>query len=451
MATASLSRLIEGFSRQGRDLLQRSPLAPLLGGARTGTTRPEQMEMLARALLSTRGEASGVALASDLLAMYAEALPTEKLAFFQILASRFGPDGEAVSRAFARYRAEGDRALGALAVAVEAPRQELFRRLNLAPRGTAALVALRADLLAAMDSHRATLGAVDADLCHLLLSWFNRGFLEMRAIGWSSPGSLLERVIRYEAVHDIHDWEELRRRLSPPDRRCYGFFHPSLPDEPLIFVEVALTGGLSPSIGAILAPERKVIVAEDANTAIFYSISNCQPGLKGISFGHFLIKQVAADIKRDLPNIETFATLSPLPGFRRWLEQTGEDAALLEAIGRADWQDSEADGGLRDAVMARVVAYFTEAKTSAGKPVDSVARFHLGNGAQLERANWLADLSTKGVRQSAGVMVNYLYDLRRIEERHEAYTDHGTIATGEPFRRMAIRLAKTKTTTGKPG
>jgi malonyl-CoA decarboxylase len=269
---------------------------------------------------------------------------------------------------------------------------------------------------------------IDADLSHLLQSWFNRGFLSMQPINWSSPASLLERVIRHEAVHDILDWNDLRNRLQPPDRRCFGFFHPAMPEEPLIFVEVALTQGVPDSIQAVLADGRAPLSEEEADTAVFYSISNCQPGLRGISFGHFLIKQVATDLKRDLPNLEIFVTLSPIPGLMDWLrtEEPGLAGQACKAV----------DVEVRDHLLELTARYFLEAKNRQGRPRDPVARFHLGNGARLERLNWMGDSSEKGLRQSAGMMVNYRYHLPAIEELHEAYANQGTIATGEPFQQM---------------
>lgn len=428
----AISRLLDGFSKRGASLLRRYGFSDTHDGrdaiARIG------MEALARAVLSVRGEASGVALATDLLAAYAAADSEDRAAFLQVLNDQFAPDETALDQAWAAWRTHGAAALAGLTRAAEPPRQELLRRLNLAPGGTAALVAMRADLLA-MAGGSDRFAALDGDFVHLFASWFNRGFLHMEEIGWDSPARLLERVIRYEAVHDIRDWDDLRQRLDPSDRRCFGFFHPSLPGEPLIFVEVALTRGLADSIQSILAGDREPMAAEAADTAILYSISNCQAGLKGIGFGHFLIKQVASDLKRSLPNLQRFATLSPVPGFRRWLEREA-DSALTARLAEPGWPR---DGGedCRDALMAHALRYFTHARTDAGKPVDPVARFHIGNGARLERINWLGDRSPAGLRQSAGIMVNYLYDLDQIEEIHEAYVHQGTVAIGPLIEAMA--------------
>jgi len=436
--TASLSTLLAGFSRQGKALLRKYGLGGRLGDS-ADKSRVATMDELALALMSVRGEASGVAIASDLLAAYAEATPDERTHFLTLLATRFGPDPEAVDLAIARYREEGEAALLSLARAVEPPRQELLRRLNLAPGATAMLVQMRADLLARMKGDAAPFAALDADFAHLFTSWFNRGFLTMQAISWDSPASLLERVIRYEAVHDIQDWQDLRNRLDPDDRRCFAFFHPALPGEPLIFVEVALTAGMADNVQAILNGDRPMLKADEATTAIFYSISNCQPGLKGISFGHFLIKQVATDLQRSLPGLQRFATLSPVPGFCGWLRNT--DPELAGRLDEDRWWAGE-DDALRGRLLARAIAYFREARTPSGRPVDPVARFHLGNGAVLERINWMADTSPRGLRQSAGLMVNYLYDLSSIEENHEAFAHRGEVATGAPFNELADALAE---------
>lgn len=429
MARTSLSALLHGFSRQGRELLRKHVPFAAFEPARPTLSPAETLCGMARDLISTRGEASGVAIAGDMLRLYETAGKEDRAGFFLALARDFNPDRASLDAAWKKFEAEGWAAHPALAHAIEAPRQELFRRLNLAPGGTAALVRMRADLLAMRSLSGAAL--VEADLAHLLQSWFNRGFLSMRAINWSSPASLLERVIRYEAVHDIRDWSDLRSRLDPPDRRCYAFFHPAIPDDPLIFVEVALTQGVPGSIQELLAPDRVPLASEDATTAVFYSISNCQPGLRGISFGHFLIKQVATDLKREMPGLERFVTLSPIPGFMNWLRS--EDPALAEQLeGSSDLH--------RDRLLACAVHYFLGVKNDEGRPIDPVARFHLGNGARLEQLNWMGDSSQKGLRQSAGMMVNYLYDLPAIEELHERFANRGSIATGKPVRQLISNL-----------
>ena len=286
---------------------------------------------------------------------------------------------------------------------------------------------------------------MDADFVHLLSSWFNRGFLVLMRIAWSAPANILEKIIRYEAVHEIADWDDLRRRLEPTDRRCFAFLHPALVDEPLIFVEVALTSGVPDAIAPLLARQRKPILAEEAKTAVFYSISNCQPGLRGISFGNFLIKQVVEELRRELPSLKTFVTLSPVPGFMDWLQRerearssgffTAEEKAVLKALDQPGWH---VDAGTHDAlrpVLTRAVAQYFLGATRSGRPLDPVARFHLGNGARLERINWLGDTSPRGLARGAGFMVNYLYEIDQFEKNHEAYANRGEIAASYAVRR----------------
>ncbi len=331
---------------------------------------------------------------------------------------------------------------GDLHFASEPRRQELFRRLNRAPGATHALVEMRADLLD-VKAGQADLANVDRDMVHLLASWFNRGFLVLKRIDWSTPANILEKVIRYEAVHEIHDWDDLRRRIDPEDRRCYGFFHPALLDEPLIFVEVALTETIPGSIAPLLAVDREPVPIAKARTAVFYSISNCQRGLAGISFGNFLIKQVVEELRRDLPKLDSFVTLSPVPGFRTWLKTahdlplSEEGRVLLDLLDTPDWVQNEALAGQLRSILEPLAAhYFLLAKRSSGAPVDSVARFHLGNGARLERINWLGDTSMKGMRESAGIMVNYLYQLDDIEKNHEAYAKDYEVTASSAVKKM---------------
>jgi malonyl-CoA decarboxylase len=305
---------------------------------------------------------------------------------------------------------------------------------------------MREDLADAL-SEGAPLKAFDRDFRHLFNSWFNRGFLTLRRIDWTTPANILEKIIRYEAVHAIDDWVELRRRLDPPDRRLYAFFHPALGDEPLIFVEVALTTAIPDAIQPLLASQRTPIPAAAATTAVFYSISNAQRGLGGVSFGNFLIKQVVEDLKREWPRLQTFVTLSPVPGFAKWLnrERADEDSAVLDAETRraltladdAAWTAAPREREELARVLAPLAAhYFLKAKDAAGRTLDPVARFHLGNGARLERIDPNADLSEKGVKQSLGLMVNYLYDLDHIEQNHEAFANRGEIAAAPAIRRL---------------
>lgn len=432
MNVSFFSDLLTTISERGRGLIER----------REGRPGSEQKSALlielAEQLLSRRGEASGVAIASEILSTYAGLTSGPRIAFFEAMATRFGPEAKRLESALAAYReTPSEAAAQDLHLASEPRRQELFRRLNLAPNGTRSLVQLRADLLAAM-VHRKDLALVDRDLGHLFSSWFNRGFLVLRRIDWTTPAHILEKIIRYEAVHEISDWNDLRRRIEPPDRRCFAFFHPALVDEPLIFVEVALTAAIPGAIAPILAEKRDPLAPRQATTAVFYSISNCQTGLGGVSFGNFLIKQVVEDLCRELPNLRSYVTLSPVPGFGAWLDRelqaeeasvlSPDDRHALAAANEPAWHLDEArTESVRKALIPAAAHYFLRAKTSAGRPLDPVARFHLGNGARLERLNFLGDVSPKGVRQSRGMMVNYLYDLDTIEKHHEAYANQGTV------------------------
>jgi len=447
-----LQELLNTVAERGRQLLP----ASLRGGK-------EDIGELALALVSGRGEASGVAIARHILDTYRRLDGAERRAFFAFLADNMKPEEEAVRRAAEAFLASpGDAALMQLQEAIESPRQEFFRRLNLAPGATAEIVAMRRDLLPLLDGN-VSLEAVDADLMHLLHSWFNRGFLVLRRIDWQTPAAILEKIIRYEAVHEIQGFEDLRRRLDPADRRCFAFFHPSLVDEPLIFVEVALTDEIPHSIQAVLNEARKGETPASApTTAAFYSISNCQEGLKGISFGNFLIKQVVEELAREQPQLKTFVTLSPVPQFARWLSEimaderpdiVGEsDRVALQILGDPGWvEEPEEDDGLKDTVMAMAAHYFLLAKARDGRPVDPVARFHLGNGARLERINWQGDVSEKGLREAHGLMVNYRYDLREIEKNHEAYANDAIVAASRAVRQLLRTPPKPKARTpGRP-
>jgi malonyl-CoA decarboxylase len=440
MNTSFFGELLQTISERGRALLDR-------GRDRRGlaSARSEDLVELCEGLLSGRGEASGVALARDILTRYAALTTGPRIAFFEALAGRFGPDPARLERAVAAWR---DKACDATAAEVHAAseprRQELFRRLNLAPGGTAALVRMREQLMDALD-HRDDLTVVDEDFVHLFSSWFNRGFLVLRHIDWSTPAIILEKIIRYEAVHAIHDWDDLRRRIDPPDRRCYAFFHPALVDDPLIFVEVALTRDTPAAIAPILASGRDVVEADKMRTAVFYSISNCQRGLTGVSFGNFLIKQVVEDIKREIPRLTTFVTLSPVVGFAAWLkrERAAESPGAIgdeENLALLDepewWNDADKAARLEEPLMRAAAVYFLRARTPRGMPLDAVARFHLGNGARLERINWIGDTSERAIAQGCGLMVNYQYDLDDIEKNHEAYAEARTVVASNAVQRL---------------
>jgi malonyl-CoA decarboxylase len=436
MANAFFSDLLSTISERGRILLRR-------GDPSEAKPHAAGLVELCEALLSGRGEASGTAMAREVLDRYHDLDADGQRSFFEALARDFGPDRDKVAKAIEAWRTHpGDGNGGQLHFASEPRRQELIRRLNRAPGGTSELVKIRADLLGMMNGH-ADLAALDRDVVHLLGSWFNRGFLVLRRIDWSTPANILEQIIRYEAVHEIHDWDDLRRRIDPVDRRCYAFFHPALADEPLIFVEVALTEAMPSAIAPLLAVDRRPVPAERARTAVFYSISNTQRGLGGISFGNFLIKQVVEELRRELPKLDTFVTLSPVPDFMHWLQQakdvplSDEDRALLKNLDEPKWfENAELTVQLRSVLEPLAAYYFLKARTSKGRLIDSVARFHLGNGARLERINWLGDLSPKGLRESAGIMVNYLYRLDDIEKNHEAYANDGEVVASSAVKKL---------------
>ncbi len=442
MNTSFFGELLQTISERGRALLDR-------GRDRRGNpaARSENLIGLCEDLLSGRGEASGVALAREILGHYADLTIGPRIAFFESLAQRFGTDPARMEEAIAAWRAKPSDATAANVHATSEPRrQELFRRLNLAPGGTQALVRMREQLIDVLPN-RDDLGAVDDDFVHLFTSWFNRGFLVLRHIDWSTPAIVLEKIIRYEAVHEIRDWDDLRRRIDPQDRRCYAFFHPALVDEPLIFVEVALTRDIPDSIAPILATGRETVEPEKMRTAAFYSISNCQRGLAGVSFGSFLIKQVVEEICREMPRLSNLVTLSPVPNFAAWLrrERAAETSAALteadkEALSALDepgwWNDAGKAEALREPLMRAAAWYYLRARTGRGLPVDAVARFHLGNGARLERLNWLADTSDKAMGQSHGLMVNYLYDLDDIEKNHEAFAEGRTVVASSAVQRF---------------
>ena len=417
----------------------------------TGVPPLEQALQLSRSLISERGEASGAALARALLESLGLLGEADRLTYYRHLATDFAPDPAPLRLAAEAYLAAPSPAAAmVLGDAAEPPRQELLRRINMAPGGTGVLVRMRENLLPLLRDHP-DLTPLDADLRHLLGSWFNRGFLELKRIDWHrTPAAILEKLIRYEAVHEIKGWPDLRRRLAP-DRRCFAFFHPALADEPLIFVEVALVNGLSQAVQPLLE-QGETAPPKAPDTAIFYSISNCQKGLRGISFGNFLIKQVVEDLKAETPSLVQFATLSPVPGFRRWLEArfdagakhllTAEERVAIAALadtkgakgafrrllGAPAWhEDATTEAALRAPLLRLAAEYLTASNEGKG-PTDPVARFHLGNGARLERVNWLANIAPRGFKESYGIMVNYLYDLDRIEANHEAFVRHGTVA-----------------------
>ena len=410
------------------------------GAPRTPSNDRRSMKELCAALLSEQGEASGSSIATAILDRYEGSSPKERSEFFRLLVEDHDIDADAIIAAATAYKESRDAdILARLVEESEPPRQELLRRLNRLPGATGRLVKMREDLLPALKADP-SLGRADIDFRHLFASWFNRGFLVLRRIDWATPANILEKIIAYEAVHAINDWDDLRRRLQPADRHCFAFFHPAMPDEPLIFVEVALTDAIPGSIEALLSDEREPIGETEATTAVFYSISNCQRGLAGISFGNFLIKQVATDLMQSLPNLKTFVTLSPVPGLTRWMREeaqsTGGDdrRALLSRLAEAQSiDDLRADGQVLSALAAE---YLVRAKRKDGLPLDPVARFHFGNGASLEAIHPFADLSQKALSQSCGVMVNYRYDLKTVEANHELFAHKGEVVATRAIRSM---------------
>ena len=413
-----------------------SRLGKLLGRFGGGAARPASSESLldlAGALLSLRGRASGPALASAFFDLYEASDKDARYAFLAKLHANYPRDASAIDRAIDRWLKHRDEeSAQALNDASESPSLKLIEMLNLAPNGTRRLLAMRTDLLEAPGGNGG-LKALDSEFEDAFTAWFNAGFLELRRLAWDTPASVLEKIIRYEAVHSIAGWDDLRGRVEPADRRCYGFFHPQMPDEPLIFVEVALTDELPGAIGKILSPDRKTVDPREASHAIFYSISNCQDGLRGIPFGNFLIKRVAGVLSEELPQLQTFATLSPLPNFAAWLKQELGEGAKVPP-----------DRELR-MLAAR---YLVVARNAKGNVVDSVARFHLGNGARLEAIHAGADKSTNGLRQAHGVMVNYVYDMAEIEANHFALAELGTV----PASKEVMSLVEaTQAKSAKPG
>jgi malonyl-CoA decarboxylase len=382
------------------------------------------IEELCRALLSSRGDVSGMTLAQLILDRYASFDEASKLSWFLLLANDMDVPAETAIAAIKAYHAKpSNKAYEIMIGAVEPARLQLIRRLNQTQDATAKLVKMREDLIQFLPNHP-QLGKLNVDFKHLFASWFNPGFLVLRPISWSSPAHILEKIITYESVHEIENWDDLRRRLQPDDRRCFAFFHPAMPDEPLIFVEVALTEGTPDSIQKILLESRDVTGADRADTAAFYSISNCQAGLAGISFGNSLIKTVVYHLLRELPQIQNFVTLSPIPGLVKWLNESG----LFDANANSETQ------------MKLAASYLLNAKNQIGQPRDAVARFHLNNGALVAAVHANADTSKNGIAQSCGVMVNYRYDLSRISEHHEAFANKQTVVSERSVKALAAEI-----------
>ena len=381
----------------------------------------EDITLLCDQLLSTTGEARGQSLAHDILDKYAILSDDQKKAFFLYLRHQLDLDISASIAALSSYEASPDsKTYSAVHAAIEPQRLALFTRLNTEDGATERLVRMRADILVQLPE-MPELAPVAFDLQKLFISWFNRGFLVLRPISWQSPAHILEKIIAYEAVHSIDSWDALRMRLAPADRRCFAFFHPAMPNEPLIFVEIALTDHIPHSIQDILADDRPVINDDTFTTATFYSISNCQKGLAGISFGNSLIKTVVRELSSDMKAIKKFVTLSPIPGLAKWVASEGIDTDGLE--------DAEK-------MPALTAHYLCHAKRPDGQPADPVARFHLNNGALIHAVHQHADTASLAQKQSFGMMVNYLYHVPDIEKNHEKYTD-GKIVTAAAIQALA--------------
>ena len=337
------------------------------------------------------------------------------LDFFKLIRDNYEISAKDLSVAIESYKTEqSSNNLINLLKLSEPKRREIFRRCNGISRGTIRLVNIRKRLLKLLKNN-SELKAVDHDMVYLFKNWFNRGFLILRPINWETPAHILEKIIAYEAVHQINSWDELRARLAPKDRRCFAFFHPAMQDEPIIFVEVALMKGIPSKIEDVLREKRDILDPEETSVAVFYSISNCQKGLAGISFGNFLIKQVANDLNLEFKNLKKFITLSPVPGLRKWIKNKFPkfDMKLEKCVTPEHFLKNH------DLIMHHVGNYFMKSDRPDGLPNDPVARFHLGNGASLEQVNFLGDSSINGKVLSAGIMVNYLYDLDKVEKNHE--------------------------------
>lgn len=473
--TMSETTVSNGFLMRTRGLLRRAlqDVVSVASRDRSTPLRPDLpdddlkllRERIDASLSGRGGEASARGNAAQLGRYYLDLNVDGRTRFFQLLAENYGVDGDGLHQAMDNVRTLEDnpaayaRAVDRLREYLQPPRMHLFRQFNSLSHGVKFLVDMRADLRGLLKNHP-ELRPIERELRSLLGGWFDAGFLELRHVTWAAPADLLEKLIAYEAVHEIRSWTDLKNRLES-DRRCYAFFHPNMPDEPLIFVEVALVDGMANNVQELLDESAPSGDPEDANTAIFYSISNAQPGLSGVSFGDFLIKQVVDDLSHELPNLKTFATLSPIPGFRGWLDSrfeagaellnndqqvrlaalagdTGGTPPLQALLDRPHWyQDEDTTAVLQPILFHLVAGYLLyQRRESSGTALDSVAHFHLSNGALIERVNWLADRSERGMQQSAGMMVNYLYALDQIEDNHEAYVTGGEIPASNAVRNL---------------
>lgn len=439
MNTGTLKSLLQKLSSFGLETLE------LFNKPKLPQDFTASIQSLCQTLLSLQGEAASIAVAEEIIRSFQAANSTDKAAFFSYLHAGLAADPASIAAAIAAYQANPAQAsLQKLATACESPRLALLSTLNTANGGTLALINMREDLLK-LDGTAAFRDVLDQDFAQLFRAWFNRGFLQLRRIDWQTPALILEKLIEYESVHEIKGWPDLRRRLQQ-DRRCFGFFHPAIPDVPLIFVEVALTHGISNSIRDLLQPAATAATPERPfDTAVFYSINNCLFGLRGISFGNFLIKQVVEDLGMSNPEIKTFVTLSPIPGFMKWLAgkpealqacTAGEQESINVLLKQPPMEGQLRYHAVLPQLLPKLCAHYLLNAKSRNKPLDTVARFHLGNGARLERLNWLADPSANGLQQSAGLMVNYVYDKDALARNHEAYEQRNEIVASPAVRKL---------------
>jgi len=460
-----MDRTIGRLRAAWRDIAGQARSGAAPAGPELTSENMERVREQLRACLAGRGgEVAARVRAADLGRTYLGLNADGRERFLRLLAEEFDVDREAIAQASSRFLAAGshrekEAAEEGLRAALEPPRRRLLTQFNALPEGVKFLVDMRSELMALARGDRALAG-LERDLRALLRSWFDIGFLELKRITWNSPAALLEKLTAYEAVHEIRSWNDLKHRLEA-DRRCFAFFHPRMPEEPLIFVEVALVKGISDSIQTLLDESAPVDDPHEADTAIFYSISNCQRGLAGISFGNFLIKRVADDLAAELPQLRTFATLSPVPGFRAWLDARLEKdetevlfpverealaalpggrgaKGLSGLLAETSWpEDQEVVDAVRATLMRLCARFLLAEKGAQGRVLDQVEHFHLTNGARVERLNWLADRSSKGLQQSSGIMVNYLYRLAEVERNHEAYTGGGRVTASSAVQTLA--------------
>ncbi|MEM7562719.1 MAG: malonyl-CoA decarboxylase [Pseudomonadota bacterium] len=424
-----LQRLVPG--------IQLSRWTPAVLRKHLSNEETESIDTLAAMMMDSDGEYSSLVLAERILNAFEKLDDAGRLRFFELLHVEYDIDIAGIKTSVEAYERSADATnLLRITKASEPRRQELLRRINLTADGTRRLVKMRESLLK-FAREKPELKKIDTDFHHLFNAWFNRGFLLMEPIDWTTPAHILEKIIAYEAVHEIRNWSELRSRLEPSDRYCYGFFHPSMEAEPLVFVEVALTTDIPSGIGEILHRDGNTVDPDNASCAIFYSISACHQGLGGVSFGNFLIKQVATSLQMRFPQLKTFSTISPVPGFRKWLENQAENSEdLTKLINDFTIEASQSE---RETLEKLAAQYFLEAKSGNGQPLDPVARFHLKNGAILERINVLGDPSEKGMKQSFGTMVNYVYNLARVEENHEEFVKNNRVVSSSSVKKALDR------------